>query len=427
MRSLPFAIAALSTLAACTGGPTPAPNIEGVQEVRSEVGRAPAKPATDAAVESVVNSDRQFALDLYALLASDAEGNLFFSPYSISTALSMAYAGAQGDTATQLASALHVSPDTEPPAWHDGRNSVELALAAERPVASGFVPLKLEPTNAIFGQHDFNFEADYLRILAADYGAGLQGVDFTTQPDAARELINRWVKARTAERIPELLPAGAVDSSTLAVLVNAIYFKANWSNQFYPQSTTDQPFFRLDGSQVSAALMHQGLMTGYGRGEGWQAVRLPYAGSASMLVILPDTGQFETVEQNLGDVLSTVEPAPAQVKLALPKWESKSAIDLKPPLKAAGITDLFNPDLADLNGIADGQGLFVQTAIHQANISVDEEGTEAAAATALGIAGSAAPTDVVTMTVDRPFIYLINDDLTSELLFVGRVLDPTAG
>src|SRR6185436_10727392 len=147
MRPLPFAVVLLSTLAACTGGPTPAPKIEGVQEVRSEVGRAPAKPATDSAVQSVVNSDRQFALDLYALLAAEAKGNLFFSPYSISTALSMAYAGAQGNTATQLATALHVGPDTEQAAWHDGRNSVELALAAERPVASGFVPLKLEPTN----------------------------------------------------------------------------------------------------------------------------------------------------------------------------------------------------------------------------------------------------------------------------------------
>jgi serpin B len=107
----------------------------------------------------------------------------------------------------------------------------------------------------------------------------LQGVDFTTNPDAARELINRWVKARTADRIPELLPAGAVDSSTLAVLVNAIYFKANWSNQFSPQATTDQPFVKLDGSQVSGALMHEGLMTGYAHGEGWQAVRLPYAGT----------------------------------------------------------------------------------------------------------------------------------------------------
>jgi serine protease inhibitor len=427
MRTLPLSVAVLLAIAGCTGGPTPAPTIEGVAEVRSDAARAAAKPATDAAVQAVVNSDRQFALDLYALLAADAEGNLFFSPYSISTALSMAYAGAQGNTAAQLASALHVSSDTDQPAWHDGRNSVELALDAERPVASGWAPLKLEPTNAIFGQRDLKFEAEYLRTLAADYGAGLQGVDFSTQSEAARELINRWVKARTAERIPELLPAGAVDSSTLAVLVNAIYFKANWINQFNAQATSDQPFFRLDGSQVGAAQMRAGLMTGYAAGAGWQAVRLPYAGDASMLVILPDSGQFETVEADLRDVLSAVQPTSAEVQLSLPKWESKSAIDLKPPLQAAGITDLFEAGLANLNGVANGSGLFVQTAIHQANISVDEEGTEAAAATALGIAGSAAPSKVVVMTVDRPFIYLISDDVTGEVLFVGRVLDPTAG
>jgi serpin B len=175
--------------------------------------------------------------------------------------------------------------------------------------------------------------------------------------------------------------------------------------------------------------MHGGLDTSYAQGDGWQAVRLPYAGEASMLVIVPDSGGFAGVEEQFGtELLAQVTNSlrPADVILDMPKWESASTIDLKPPLLAAGITDLFDSGKADLSGIAASGGLFVQTAVHQANITVDEQGTEAAAATALGLAGSAAA-QTVTLSIDRPFLYLIRDDVTGEILFVGRVLDPTAG
>lgn len=427
MRALPPAIAIVVMIAsACgPGGPTASPAVEGIREVRSDAARAPVDDVGADVIAKVVASDRQFAFRLYREFLATESGNLFYSPYSVSTALSMAYAGARGQTATQMAAALGI--DVDDAAWHGGRNSVELKLAAQRPVPSTFVPLKLEPTNGLFGQDGFAFEPDFLRILAADYGAGLQAVDFATRAAAARDLINAWVAARTADRIKDLLPHGAVSSQTVAVLVNAIYFKANWWDQFDPKATAAQAFNRLDGSTVSADQMHGRLMTDYAAGDGWQAVRLRYAGDASMLLIAPDAGQFSDVETAFdGELLSQVEDelASADVVLDMPKWESASAIDLEPPLQALGITDLFGP--ADLTGVSAAGGLAVSNAVHQANITVDEQGTEAAAATALAIAGSA-PAKTVTLSIDRPFLYLITDDVTGEILFVGRVVDPTAG
>jgi serpin B len=411
-------------LAAGCGGsqPTATPSIEGIREVRAEVPRA---AATEGIFGEAVAADRRFALTLYPLLATNP-GNLFYSPYSISTALSMTYAGARGNTEVELAQALGI---VDGPSWHAQRNSMDLQLVAPRPVPSTFVPLKVEATNALFGQDGFPFEADYLSILASFYGAGLQTVDFATRAAAARDLINAWVAARTADRIKELLPAGSVDGATLAVLVNAIYFKANWLDQFDPKKTTEQSFSRLDGSSTTAHQMHLGLMTDYGAGEGWQAVRLHYAGNASMLLIVPDAGAFATVEDGLdNDLLAQVEDSLrlTEVTLDMPKWESESAIDLKPPLEAAGIRDLFNPGSADLSGISKTGGLSVSSVLHQANINVDEQGTEAAAATAVVMPG-AAQVDHVTLSIDRPFLYLITDDVTGEILFIGRVVDPTAG
>jgi serpin B len=416
----------LAVATACAGPqPTVTPSIEGIREVRAEAPRAAALPATQGILAEVVAGDRRFALTLYPLLAANP-GNLFYSPYSISTALSMTYAGARGDTEVELAHALGIA---DSPSWHAQRNSMDLQLATPRTVPNTFTPLKIEATNALFGQDGFPFEADYLSILASFYGAGLQTVDFATRAAAARDLINAWVAARTADRIRDLLPEGSVDAGTLAVLVNAIYFKANWLDQFDPKKTSEQSFSRLDGSSATADQMHLGLMTDYGAGDRWQAVRLHYAGNVSMLMIVPDSGAFATVEAEFdNDLLSQVDGglAQAEVTLDLPKWESASAIDLKPPLEAAGIRDLFKPDAADLSGISKAGGLSVSSVLHQANITVDEQGTEAAAATAEMVVG-AAPAQRVTLSIDRPFLYLITDDVTGEILFVGRVLDPTAG
>jgi serpin B len=385
------------------------------------VPRNPSSAASDALLASIVSGDSQFGFDLYRVLRTEP-GNLFISPYSISTALSMLLAGTRGDTAQELGGALGVGGDLE--AWHVGRNRLELELIAlsglELPDNPDAVPLTLEPTNGFFGRTGYPFKQPFLDTLAANYGAGAQSVDFS-RSEEARAAINEWVAQRTRDRIQELLPQGFVDSMTVAVLVNAIYFKANWLQTFNPDMTRAADFHLLDGGVSDVQMMRSNNKMQYAAGDGWQAVELPYAGGASMLVIVPDVGQFGAIEaaldatfiDSLGDAMSE-----HQVLLGLPRWETESELDLIPPLEALGIELIFGG--GDLTGIADA-GLFVSGVQHAANITVDEKGTEAAAATAIAVRENAAPP--VTLNVDRPFIYLIRDDANGEILFLGRLIE----
>jgi serpin B len=325
-----------------------------------------------------------------------------------------------------MAAVLGIGADQD--AWHAGRNRLELTLtdaASRPPLVSGAVPLTLEPTNAVFGQADYPFKTDFLDLLATDYGAGLQTVDFAADPEAGRLAINAWVAQRTHDRIEELLSQGAIDELTRMVLVNAIYFKASWVYPFDPDQTAPAPFHLLDGSTSEVPMMHAGPRTSYSVGDGWQAIRLPYYG-ASMLVIVPDEGRFLEVEALLDPAfIANVETllGEAQVTLTMPKWESESSLGLIPVLQEMGVHDLFDPYRADLSGIADASQLYVTDVVHQANVTVDENGTEAAAATAVVVGDTSAP-QPVTLTIDRPFIYLIRDGATGEMLFLGRLLEP---
>jgi serpin B len=407
---------------------TASPETADIREIRAELGRAPLGSASPATVAAVVAADADFAFDLYREFVASETGNLFFSPYSISTALSMTWAGARENTADQLAAALGI--DVQAGAWHAARNAIELQLAGERRTWEDLQPIELEPTNTTFGQAGHPFIQEFLDTLAAYYGAGMQTVDFINQPEPARQAINDWVSERTRERIEELLPRDSIDDMTRLVLVNAIFFKANWIDQFEPDLTRDGEFTLLDGSQVTAPMMHGSPSTEYAAGDGWQAVSLPYVGDASMLVIVPDEGRFADIEGGLD--ASFVEQVRGQlghylVQLSVPRWESASEIDLQPALKALGVVDLFDWEKANLDGMAQpvDNDLYASAALHQANITVDEDGTEAAAATAVIVGVTGGPPDSVTLDVDRPFVYLITDDLTGEILFVGRLLDPS--
>jgi serpin B len=428
MRSLPVALglAAIVTSGCSASAPVPPVSLDGIREVRADVGRARAGSSDELA--AVVGADRDFAFRLYHQLVKSQQGNLFCSPYSISTALSMAYAGANANTAAQLATALGVGANND--AWHAGRNSLDLALASARPAPEGLDPLKLQAANAIFGQQGYPFEDPFLRTLAADYGVGMQTVDYVKDAEAARALINAWVDNQTHDRIKDLLAHGSVDALTRLVLVNAIYFKGNWVEQFDPNQTKPAQFTRLDGSQVQADMMHSQLDTTYAAGDGWQATRLAYAGNASMFLVVPERGRFAEIEASLtGDRVKRLADSltTASVSLSLPKWSSASSIDLVSALKALGIADAFDPNTADFSAMTAAEKLYVSGVVHQANVSVDEDGTEAAAATAVMMGTTAAPLHVVSLSIDRPFIYLVTDDVSGEVLFVGRVLDPTAG
>ena len=398
-----------------------------IAESRSQVARNGATAASPAQLAQMVGGDRALAFDLYHYFVETEGGNLFISPYSISTAMSMVLAGARGQTADELAAALGVGQMGSD--WHLARNALELELAAladyEPPGDGVAVPLTLEPTNAIFGQAGYPFKQDFLDILAANYGAGMNAVDFMTQTEAARVAINAWVAERTRDRIEELLPDGSIDSLTRAVLVNAIYFKANWMDQFDPDATETAPFHLLDGSTVDVQMMHGGGAR-YGTGDGWQAAELFYYGGPSMLLIVPDEGRFAEVEGLLdADYLAALdgELGSYQLDLRLPRWETDATLDVIPALKSLGVDLLFDPIEADLSGIADLEQLYVSGVIHQANITVDEQGTEAAAATAAVVSATSAP-PLASLTVDRPFIYVIRGGQAGEMLFMGRVLEP---
>lgn len=410
-----------------SASPTSTEPVGLVREVRADVPRADAASTASDARDEVVAGDTALALRLYAAAAAGTDGALFISPYSISTALSMTYAGARADTAAQLAGLLGVTGDAG--TWHAGRNALDLALVPDPAVAAepGLIPLQLESTNALFGQDGFPIEDGFLTTLASDYGAGMQVVDFATATEPTRQAINAWVAARTRDRIKELLGVTDVSAATRLVLVNAIFFKAGWMRPFDPEQTKDAPFHLPDGSTVAVPMMHGVIQADYAHGEGWQAVRLPYLG-ASMLVIVPDTGTLGAFEAGFTPArLAAIRASlrPAMVTLSLPRWTSSSRLDLKPVLQGLGVSDLFDAR-ADLSGIST-LPLVVSAVIHEANVTVDEHGTEAAAATAVGFDTTGGGPDIeATVTVDRPFIYLIQDDRTGETLFLGRLMDPAS-
>jgi serpin B len=413
----------LGTLAACSSA---APPVDAVPMAQSTKPRAqPIVPAPDA--QALQAGNTAFAADLYQTLRSEpaAQGkNLFFSPHSISLALAMTYAGARGNTATQMASALHYTlPQAQ---LHPAFNALDQALMSRGKTAKApnGVPFRLNVANSVWGAPQTHFVPAFLDTLAESYGAGIRLTDFARDPEAARKSINAWVAGQTADKIQELLTQGTIDQGTRMVLVNAIYFNAAWQTPFDAKATQAGTFHGANGD-VPAQLMSEVVEAPYAEGEGWQAVSLPYDGNElSFVAILPsDLAKFEagfTGEQanQIASSLST-----AGVTLKLPKFKIPGAsFSLKTALEARGMTDAFSSDLADYSGMADKERLFLTDVVHQAFVSVDEKGTEAAAATAVIAAGTAAPSKQVTLTLDKPFLFFVRDDATGAVLFLGRVL-----
>lgn len=400
-----------------------------VQTSSLERDLAPAVP--DADRSELAEGNRAFAFDLYAALAGD-DGNLFLSPYSISSALAMTYAGARGDTEAEMAATLHFTLPQA--ALHPALNQLDLELesradAAPPPSLPDGLPPRLEITNAIWGQQGYAFEPVFLDTLAASYGAGLRTLDFGADPEGARGVINAWVADQTEDRIPDLIPEGAISPLVRLVLTNAIYFLANWAYPFEPQATSPGSFVTAAGSEVTVDVMHQTESLPYAAGDGWVAVSLPYVGhQLSMLVVLPDAGRFDEVEAALGSELyATIDASltSARVALALPRWEVKSRFQLAGVLAELGMPRAFQDGVADFSGMTAAEALHISAVIHQTFVRVDEQGTEAAAATAVLMAGNALPPEPVAVTVDRPFLYLVRDEPTGTLLFLGRVTDPS--
>ncbi|UPV74649.1 serpin family protein [Halorussus limi] len=399
-------------------------------------------PVTDPQISEGLLADQirgnvAFALDLLAVLRDQRDDpNLFLSPYSVSVALAMTYAGARGETAAEMADALHFVLDREDlhPAFASLAAEFE-RRNAEGKEASGRVMTEREAdagpafeftaANAVWGQDGFPFREAFLDLLDAYYGAGLQLADFRGSPEEARKRINAWVADHTEDRIDDLIPRGSIDSTTRLVLTNAVYFSARWKIPFSEDETEDRPFASLGGSTARVPTMHKSIETQYAEIDGHQLVELPYAnGETSMVVVLPAEGEFEAFEQSLTvDRLATMldRTTDALVDLALPKFEVESSFGLVEAMQSLGVTQAFTPS-ADLSGMSEAAGddLFVGDIVHQSFVSVDERGTEAAAATAAIIAEDA-PAKQVEMRVNRPFLFYIRDRPTETPLFVGRV------
>jgi len=416
----------LVALVGCGGGGAPGGQRAPGESMRSDKPRVAAPEVAAPDLAEQVGGNSAFAFDLYQALR-EKDGNLFYSPYSISLALAMTYAGARGETERQMADALHfVLPQER---LHPAFNSLDQALASRGEGAQGKDEqgFRLNVVNAIWGQAGFEFLPAFLDLLAENYGAGLRVLDFASAPEKARGTINEWVSEQTEGRIKDLIPQGTLDALTRLVLTNAIYFNAAWANPFEEAATHDGPFHLLDGSEVSVPLMKQTEGFGYAEGEGYQAVELPYdGGELAMVVLLPREGQFEEFEGGLDagrmeQIIGSLEYR--QVRLTMPKFEFESEFGLRDTLAGMGMAQAFS-EQADFSGMTGQRDLFISEVVHKAFVSVDEKGTEAAAATAVIMKLTAAVEEPVEVTMDRPFVFLIRDLETGAILFVGRVVEP---
>lgn len=396
---------------------------------RSSKERNPIPGVSEAELQALSAGNSFFAINLYQAIRA-GEDNLFFSPYSISLALAMAYGGARGQTAQEMAETLHFAlPDEQ---VHPGFNALDLALASRNNEDNEMMPgFKLNIANSAWAQYDRPFEQTYLDLLAENYGAGLILTDYVSDPEGSRLAINDWVSDETEVKIEDLIPAGAINTLTRLVLANAIYFNAGWQSTFDEKLTEEADFTLLDGSQISVPMMSTSdpEQFGYAIGENYQAVELPYnGGQLSMVILLPKPDEFETFEasldaERLAELLENMENK--QVKLKLPKFSFESEFGLVGVLQQLGMQAAFEPQAADFSGIDGTKDLSISDVIHKAFVSVDEQGTEAAAATAVVFRLTSMPMTDIQLNIDHPFIFLIQDKPTGTILFLGRVLNPT--
>ncbi len=370
-----------------------------------------------AGLETAVQGNTEFALDLYQRLRT-REGNLFFSPYSISTALAMTYAGARGETARQMAQVLRFLLDQEQ--LHPAFAWLEAHLAEVQ--KKGYVQLRV--ANSLWPHMGSALLDEFLTLTKRYYGVLITEVNYG-DAEGARCMINAWVEQETENRIKELIPGGMLDASTLLVLVNAIYFKGDWASQFERDLTQESPFWVTLKERVPVMMMAQQHRFRYGKFDGLQVVELPYAGEdLSMVVILPnEIDGLARLEMDL-----TVEKLDRwtsrlwerAVSVFLPRFEITLPFDLTETLRAMGMVDAF--ENADFSGMAEGL-LFIAAVLHKAFVKVDEEGTEAAAATAV-IMTRGAPEPPPVFRADHPFLFLIRENATGSILFLGRVVNP---
>lgn len=405
MRKLLFATA----LVGCSSQPD-------VLEAR----KIPTTVAPDVA--QVVSANNQFAIDLYRQVSPTAD-NMIMSPFSVSTAFAMLDAGAASTSDAELRATFH---------WNlpgDQLHAAYGALLASIDTGRSYSNYTLGTANKLFGQQGFPFAQPFLDVTKNSYQAQLEPVDFEGHADQAVDTIDKWVSDQTDAKIPQLFEKGDLDSSTVLALVNAIVFLGTWEHPFDADQTKAGAFTRGDGTTVQAQMMTKEDALATSTIPDGRLIRLPFAGKdLEMVILLPNKPDgLPALEAAMtGDLLSKwiadahagSEPA----EFALPKFKLDLAVGLMDSLVALGVTQIWNPETADLSGIDGAKDLYVTKAVHKAMISVDEHGAEAAAATGIGVGDASAPEPI---RADHPFAFAIYDVVTNSVLFIGRVEDPT--
>jgi serine protease inhibitor len=373
-------------------------------------------------IEAVVEGNSAFAVDLYHQIRS-AEGNLFFSPYSISMALAMTYAGARGKTERQMAEALHFSLPQEK--LHAAFYGLQAVMGEVH--EKGNVELLI--ANSLWPHKAYPFRQKFLELARRNYKTSIAALDYVRKTEEARQTINRWVEEKTKGNIQELIKPGVLAELTRLVLANAIYFKGNWASRFRKEYTRDMPFQTAPAKTPNVPMMYQRQEFAYHADAEVQVLEMPYAGKRlSMLVLLPrKVDGLAELEKNLSAAKLnqwTGKLQKTEVEIWFPRFRVTSEFTLNEKLEALGMVDAFSPTKANFSGMDGTRMLYISAALHKAFVEVNEEGTEAAAVTAVGMVASSVPR-YPQFRANHPFLFLIRDRATDSVLFMGRIVDPT--
>jgi serpin B len=380
-----------------------------------------AAPATNP--KKIAKANNAFAFDLYHEITKTEEGNVFFSPFSISTALAMTYAGADSTTADEMQKAMHFGSNTE-----EFHASYGAYLRQLNENADGNIQLRI--ANRLWGEQSYALKKSFLDMNMQAYNSPLMQVDFMYQPDASRKEINNWVADKTEQRIKDLLPEASITTDTRLVLTNAIYFKGDWLYKFDKKKTKEQTFYLADGTTKKTPFMNfEGAFNFYGNGE-YKMIQLPYKGEKhSMVVVLPnDPEKLDAIEKTFSaeDFAPLDYQYKPEVILSLPKFKITIPLGLNGPLQNLGIKTAFTSH-ADFSNMTEQNNFMISDVFHKAFIEIDEEGTEAAAATAVVVVQTssiAKPPKPEEFIADHPFLFYIIDNETMAILFMGRIMEP---
>ena len=391
--------------------------------------------STQQGVQEVVNANNEFAFELYSELNKAQDGNIFYSPYSISAALAMTYEGAKGQTANEMKSVFH---------FPESSTLRPNFAAIYNGINEGGKAYELRTGNALWVQQDYPFLEDYTNRVEQYYGGKAANLDFARETEKSRQTINSFIEEQTNNKIKDLLPPGSLNALTRLVLSNAIYFKGTWEWEFDKSDTREQDFKITPTNVVKTPMMYMDpdkARFNYADLGELQILELPYKGEKiSMLILLPKPGEdydYETGERIVSDyTLEDIEFSAEKLteyksqmqetkldSISLPKFEFETKYTLNENLKALGMPLAFDAGNADFSGMTTSEKIWIDFVIHQAYVKVDEKGTEAAAATAVGMVGNAMPRNF--FRADHPFIFIIQEKDTGNILFMGRVTDPT--